>query len=83
MSNQPPSPECLREARQFFLGKYGHEFLENIISKRPAISPAPDVHTFAFSAGRPAGYDLALSNIQDLLVQEKKEKGPKVDSIND
>lgn len=49
---------------------------------RPVISPAPEVHTFAFSAGRPAGYDLYAANIEAVINPEKPERQFKQDTIN-
>jgi hypothetical protein len=82
MSNQALSPESLREARKFFLSPSGKEFTDYLASKRPAITPSPEVHNFSFSAGRPAGYDLYAQNIDDVLNPEQQEKPAKRDSIH-
>lgn len=82
MSNQPPSPECLREARKFFLSPRGEEFTKYLAALRPAIAPSSEVHTFSFNAGQPAGYDLYAKNIEDVINPEKPEKGSRPDSIH-
>lgn len=78
----PPSPECLRKARTFFLSDEGKEFLEYMRGQRPFIVTSPEVHTFAFSAGRPAGYDLFFQYIEDAVNPEKPERAPRTDSIH-
>lgn len=76
------SPECLRNARLFFQSPHGQEFKEYLAELRPAIAPSPEVHTFAFSAGRPAGYDLYASYIEAVINPEKPEKASRQDSIH-
>lgn len=77
-----PSPECLREARQFFLSPHGQEFKEYMAAMRPVISPSPEVHNFSFSAGRPAGWDLYASTIEEVINPEKPERKYSEDRIN-
>lgn len=82
MSNQPLSPECLREARKFFLSPFGQQFKEYMAALRPAITTSSEVHTFSFNAGKPAGYDEYAKNIEDVINPEKPEKAPRQDSIH-
>lgn len=49
---------------------------------RPAILPSPEVHNFSFSAGRPAGYDLYASSIEDAINPEKPDRPSRQDSIH-
>jgi hypothetical protein len=82
MSNNPPSPECLRETRIFFQSVSGKELLTYLESCRPRIVPDKDVHTFAFSAGRPDGFDLVMREIEEIITFTKPAKQSKQDTLS-
>lgn len=81
--NKPLSPECLRDTRLFFLTNSGKEFFAYLESQRPKIVPDESVHKFAFSAGKPAGFDLVMNEIEEVLQYEKPSKPVRQDTLND
>lgn len=82
MSN-PLSPECLRDTRLFFLTPAGKEFYSYLESQRPKVVPDSNVHLFAFSAGKPAGYDMIMNEIDTVLEYKKPAREAKPDTLHD
>ena len=82
MSN-PLSPECLRDTRLFFLTDSGKEFYAYLESRRPSTQVDPNVHLFAFSAGKPAGFDMVMREIDEVLEYKKPAREARQDTLND